>query len=83
MIRHQRPGDQIKNDRRDARKLARHLRNRDLTPVWVPDEDNEALRDLSRTRQSLKEDASIPGIWFNLLFGRDQGTFYLNKSSKE
>ena len=32
----QRPGDQVKNDRRDARKLARHLRNGDLTPVWVP-----------------------------------------------
>ncbi len=52
----QRPGDQVKNDRRDARKLARHLRNGDLTPVWVPDEDNETLRDLSRARQSAKED---------------------------
>ncbi|MEW5784397.1 MAG: transposase [Bacillota bacterium] len=52
----QRPGDQVKNDRRDARKLARHLRNGDLTCVWVPDEDNETLRDLSRARQSAKED---------------------------
>jgi len=52
----QRPGDKVKNDRRDARKLARHLRNGDLSPVWVPDEDNEALRDLSRARQSAKED---------------------------
>jgi len=52
----QRPGDKVKNDRRDARKLARHLRNGDLSPVWVPDEDNETLRDLSRARQSAKED---------------------------
>lgn len=30
------PGDRIKTDRRDAVKLAQHLRSGDLTPVWVP-----------------------------------------------
>jgi transposase len=44
------PGDRVKNDRRDAVKLARLLRSGDLTPVWVPDEAHEALRDLSRAR---------------------------------
>ncbi len=50
------PGDRIKTDRRDAEKLARHFRNGDLTPVWVPDIDHEAMRDLVRARHSAKED---------------------------
>ncbi|MGE5605981.1 MAG: IS110 family transposase [Bacteroidota bacterium] len=45
------PGEHIKTDRRDAKKLARLLRNNDLTPVWVPDKRQEALRDLLRARQ--------------------------------
>jgi transposase len=40
------PGDRVKTDRRDARKLAQSYRAGDLTPVWVPDEAHEALRDL-------------------------------------
>jgi len=50
------PGDRIKTDRRDAAKLARLLRSGDLTPVWVPDEAHEALRDLVRGRADAKED---------------------------
>ena len=42
------PGDRVKTDRRDAIKLARSHRSGDLTAVWVPDEDSEALRDLVR-----------------------------------
>jgi len=52
----QKPGDRIKTDRRDAQKLARNFRNGELTPVWVPDEDHEALRDLVRGRECVKED---------------------------
>ncbi|WP_456378151.1 IS110 family RNA-guided transposase [Thiolapillus sp.] len=48
------PGDQIKTDQRDARKLARHLRGGDLTPVWVPDQEQEAMRDLTRARDDMK-----------------------------
>jgi transposase len=51
-----RPGDRVKTDRRDARQLARLLRSGELTPVWVPDEDHEALRDLVRAREDAKED---------------------------
>ena len=40
------PGERIKTDRRDAKKLARCLWSGDLTAVSVPDEDTEALRDL-------------------------------------
>ncbi len=48
------PGDRIKTDRRDAVKLARLSRAGELTPVWVPDEDQEAMRDLVRARSDFK-----------------------------
>ena len=48
------PGERIKTDRRDARKLARLLRGGELTPVWVPDEEREAMRDLVRARADFK-----------------------------
>jgi transposase len=50
------PGDRVKTDRRDARKLAQSYRAGDLTPVWVPDEAHEALRDLVRAREAAKQD---------------------------
>ena len=49
-------GDRIKTDRRDAEKLARSYRSGDLTAVWVPDAQHEALRDLVRAREAAKED---------------------------
>jgi len=49
------PGERIKTDRRDASKLSRLLRNGDLTAVWVPDEEQEAMRDLTRARGDMKE----------------------------
>ena len=45
------PGNRIKTDRRDAVKLAHFLRSGDLVPVYVPDEECEALRDLERARE--------------------------------
>lgn len=48
------PGERIKTDRRDALKLARLLRSGDLTPVWVPDQEQEAMRDLTRARDDMK-----------------------------
>ena len=50
------PGDRVKTDRRDALKLARSHRSDDLTAVWVPDENSEALRDLVRQREAAKQD---------------------------
>lgn len=44
------PGDRIKTDRRDASNLARLHRAGELTPVWVPDQAHEAIRDLVRAR---------------------------------
>lgn len=49
-------GDRVKTDRRDAAKLARCYRAGDLTPVWVPDPAQEALRQLVRAREDAKQD---------------------------
>src|SRR2546428_1759596 len=50
------PGDRVKTDRRDADKLAVLYRGGHLTPVWVPDKEHEALRDLVRAREAAKSD---------------------------
>ena len=47
-------GERIKTDRRDALKLAGYLRSGDLTAVWVPDREQEAMRDLTRARNDMK-----------------------------
>jgi transposase len=47
-------GDRIKTDRRDAVSLARLLRAGELTPIWVPDKEQEAVRDLTRAREDMK-----------------------------
>jgi transposase len=44
-------GDRVKTDRRDAMSLARLYRSGELTAVYVPREDDEAMRDLSRARE--------------------------------
>ena len=44
-------GDRIKNDRRDAETLARLERAGELTPIYVPREEDEAMRDLTRARE--------------------------------
>jgi len=49
-------GDRVKTDRRDAERLARSYRAGDLTAVWVPDADHEALRDLMRAREDARQD---------------------------
>ena len=50
------PGDRVKNNRRDALTLVRQLRAGELTGVWVPDEHHEAMRDLSRARDAAVAD---------------------------
>ena len=55
-------GDRVKTDRRDALKLARSHRSGDLTAVWVPDGDSEALRDLVRAREAAKQDVAAATV---------------------
>jgi transposase len=50
------PGDRVKTDRRDAVQLARLARSDDLTPVYVPNVEDEAIRDLTRAREDTISD---------------------------
>lgn len=43
-------GDRVKTDRRDAMMLARLYRAGELTGIYVPEPDDEAIRDLFRAR---------------------------------
>lgn len=45
------PADRVKTDRRDAMTLARLHRAGELTYVFVPRADDEAMRDLTRARE--------------------------------
>lgn len=47
-------GDRVKTDRRDAASLARLGRAGELTSVWVPGPQQEAMRDLTRCREDAK-----------------------------
>jgi len=46
-----RSGDRVKTDRRDADALARLHRAGELTAIYVPGEEDEAIRDLVRARE--------------------------------
>jgi transposase len=50
------PGERIKTNRRDARKLAELLRGGLLTEVRPPTPEEEAVRDLCRARDDARED---------------------------
>jgi transposase len=50
------PGDRVKTDRRDAVTLARLSRSGDLTSVYVPKTEDEAIRDLCRGREDAVHD---------------------------
>src|SRR5215475_1143119 len=51
-----RPEDHVKTNRRDALSLAKLLRADELAPVWVPDRGHEAMRDLTRARETAMTD---------------------------
>jgi len=46
-------GDKVKTDKRDAITLARLHRAGELTAVYVPEAEDEAMRDLTRTREDM------------------------------
>src|SRR5262245_39046649 len=50
------PGDRVKTNRRDAQKLGRFYRAGELTVIEVPSEKQEAVRDLTRAREDIRED---------------------------
>jgi transposase len=50
------PGDKVKTDKRDCRRLARLYRAGELVAIRVPSPLEEAVRDLCRTRGDMVED---------------------------
>lgn len=46
------PGDRVKTDRRDAAMIARLLRAGELKGIYVPTEEDEAVRDMTRARET-------------------------------
>lgn len=50
-----RPGDRVKTDARDSVMLAEYSRSGSLCAVWIPDAEDEAVRDLSRAREDAVE----------------------------
>jgi transposase len=50
------PGDRVKTDRRDCRRLARLHRAGELVAIRVPSEAEEAVRDLCRARVDMVDD---------------------------
>jgi transposase len=52
----QRPGERVKTDPRDARKLARLHAGGLLQPIYVPSRELEAARDLVRAREDARLD---------------------------
>ena len=51
-----RPGERVKTNRRDAVALARLHRAGELTAIWVPDSEHEAVRDLVRAREAAMQE---------------------------
>jgi transposase len=45
-------GERVKTGRHEAGELATLHRAGELTPVWIPDQAHEAMRDLLRARQA-------------------------------
>jgi transposase len=50
------PGDRVKTDKRDARRLVRQFRSGELVAIRVPSREEEAVRDLCRARADATED---------------------------
>jgi transposase len=69
------PGDRVKTDRRDAKKLADLFRGGLLTEVHPPSEEDEAVRDLCRARQQAKESETAAKHRLNKFLTRRNKTY--------
>jgi transposase len=61
-------GDRVKTDRRDAVQLARLARSGDLTAVYVPKVEDEAIRDRTRAREETLSDLKAAKFRLNACF---------------
>ena len=74
------PGERVKNDRRDSIKLAHALRSGILTSVWVPGERQEAMRNLVRVRADMKRQQQTARQQLNAFVLRSGHNWPGNKS---
>ena len=72
------PGEKIKTDKRDALKLAKLLKSEDLTPIYIPESEDEAIRDLSRARETAMKDLKDAKFQLKALFLRNNITCKVN-----
>lgn len=64
-------GDRVKTDKRDAAKLAKLFKADELTPIYVPESEDEAIRDLSRARETAMKDLKDAKFQLKGLFLRN------------
>src|SRR4030088_3198177 len=76
-----RRGDKVKTNRRDAVSLARLLRANELTAVWVPDGRHEAMRDLTRARETAMLDLRSKRQQVSALLLRQGRSYPENKTT--
>ncbi len=65
------PGDRVKTDKRDAAKLALLFKAETLTTIYVPEAEDEAIRDLSRARETAMKDLKDAKFQLKGLFLRN------------
>jgi len=61
----------VKTDKRDAAKLAKLFKAEELTTIYVPEAEDEAIRDLSRTRETAMNDLKDAKFQLKGLFLRN------------
>lgn len=64
-------GDKVKTDKRDAAKLAKLFKAEELTTIYVPESEDEAIRDLSRARETAMKDLKNAKFQLKGLFLRN------------
>jgi transposase len=72
------PGDRVKTDKRDAAKLALLFKAETLTTIYVPEAEDEAIRDLSRARETAMKDLKDAKYQLKGLFLRNNITCKVN-----
>jgi transposase len=73
-------GDRVKTDRRDAVQLARLMRSGHLDSVYVPEVQDEAIRDLSRAREDVLRDLKAAKLRLKAFLLR-QGIYYTGRAT--
>ena len=69
------PGDRVKTDKRDAMLLCELLKQGNIHPIYVPEPEDEAMRDLSRARERSMQDLNDARYQLKALLLRNHITY--------